>query len=1213
MIRGCAGRTRWGVLLMLGAGAGLFAGLPEMLSKPVFATASPAAEGDGEGWVEGSIEGGAEGDVYFEGEGLADPFIVSNSHPDPACWYFDTTFEAAWPAFAPEAPGFLWFVDQAPDTEPAPGTATFTAERQLVLPGLTQGTWWLHLAAADAAGAPLAESRAHFMFNVYAGPVEFSTNFATESSMAISDLDFAVDVHLYTGDWNQAVWQNLTPQNPASFWSPRYDHGAVVHAGAMWILGGKDSAAMFEYGGQSKNGLDWTKVGTDYHTSQFTRAIVYRDKIKTYESHPDWDDDATDYAAAAFQDRTWILGGFVSFDEVLCSYYFKSSDWEEEYDEGWWEGWDEGCEQFATQHTEGTINQVFSKRGNEATEFDYAPWLPRMYPVAFVFQDKLWVLGGYFRDWKVWKPEGSGDPPWMQYNEGEGDTEAPGEDLPGGWFLNDVWSMSGDGSWNRAAAGALWEARARHAALALDGKMWLFGGHRAEQKWGWGRPTASDESGVGTIWSLGQDEDFLNDIWTSSNGEDWELFEESAPWTGRFGHAALAFDGKIWILGGRTAEGSSNEIWCLGRPELHSSCLMGFRYMIDQKPDSVPTLDSTLAKGNRILARSSLPGRNWLHVAAEDTMGNLSAPAHYMLNMAYLAPIAISSSHPDPGKSYPFRDAEFFWSDPQQMSRAYYYVFDGESDTIPSAESPRTTARTLLFTNIAEGSHFLHLRGEDDEGHLSETAHFKINICFAAAPIIASPTHPDENIEYSSNDVTFTWEDPDGLAIGYYYDLTRQNQNGHVPATFTAEKSASFSDVGEGIWYLSVFSVDRYGNHSYLGSRRVMIVTEAALNYPPHAHFQIYPDSGNVPLTVRLENTSELFFLPVHVWSIDFGDGTVVDGSDPFRYQTHVYYDEGPFSVSLSITTAGGTAVETKANCVRATLLPPSADFSADSIYRYALANVHFRNTSNLHGLASLSWFMDFGDGNIQSGSGAMEGLDHVYEKSGHYTVSLSIVTAGGADTETKTAYMTIMASWPPVAAVSISDTSPSGGVPRRITVINDSALYGRPLSAWILNFGDGTVLTGSENWLSQEHVYEFSGYFTVSLTVTTDLGTDTDVKINCVHVLGDHYPSGLFSADVDKNNRIELSELLRTIQFFNSDGYRCAISPATSEDGFLPGAGTDHNCVPHTSDYNPADWRINLSELLRLIQFFNEGGYTYCPDQGTEDDFCSGYQDGGA
>lgn len=96
-------------------------------------------------------------------------------------------------------------------------------------------------------------------------------------------------------------------------------------------------------------------------------------------------------------------------------------------------------------------------------------------------------------------------------------------------------------------------------------------------------------------------------------------------------------------------------------------------------------------------------------------------------------------------------------------------------------------------------------------------------------------------------------------------------------------------------------------------------------------------------------------------------------------------------------------------------------------------------------------------------------------------------------------------------------------------------------------------------------------------------------------------------AADQNGDGVISLTELLRVIQFFNSQGYYCVTAPVTSEDGYLPGPGTSHDCMPHSSDYNPQNWQISLTELLRLIQFFNTGGYHACPGQGTEDGYCPG------
>lgn len=96
---------------------------------------------------------------------------------------------------------------------------------------------------------------------------------------------------------------------------------------------------------------------------------------------------------------------------------------------------------------------------------------------------------------------------------------------------------------------------------------------------------------------------------------------------------------------------------------------------------------------------------------------------------------------------------------------------------------------------------------------------------------------------------------------------------------------------------------------------------------------------------------------------------------------------------------------------------------------------------------------------------------------------------------------------------------------------------------------------------------------------------------------------SGIHTGDQNADNLISLSELLRIIQFYNMNALHCQDG---TEDGFAPGLGST-SCTPHNSDYNPQDWRISLSELLRLIQFFNSNGYHHCPGDPTEDGFCPG------
>jgi hypothetical protein len=59
-------------------------------------------------------------------------------------------------------------------------------------------------------------------------------------------------------------------------------------------------------------------------------------------------------------------------------------------------------------------------------------------------------------------------------------------------------------------------------------KMWVMGGVSMSLK----------------EWTL------LNDVWHSEDGVTWTQAQTSDIWPGRFGHACVAFKGKLWVLGG---------------------------------------------------------------------------------------------------------------------------------------------------------------------------------------------------------------------------------------------------------------------------------------------------------------------------------------------------------------------------------------------------------------------------------------------------------------------------------------------------------------------------------------------------------------------------------------------------------------------------------------------------------------------------------------
>ncbi|GEM_PF-2105522 len=133
----------------------------------------------------------------------------------------------------------------------------------------------------------------------------------------------------------------------------------------------------------------------------------------------------------------------------------------------------------------------------------------------------------------------------------------------------------------------------------------------------------------------------------------------------------------------------------------------------------------------------------------------------------------------------------------------------------------------------------------------------------------------------------------------------------------------------------------------------------------------------------------------------------------------------------------------------------------------------------------------------------------------------------------------------------------------------------------------------------------EATGYETCSKPFEINERQDTtldDISLKPIN----NEPPKYHSADYNSPDyEISLSELLRLIQIYNEGGaYHC---DPKGEGGYAFGAGSaeERKGEPHDSDYNPQDWNISQSELLRLIQLRTSG--LYHSDPAGEDGFAPG------
>jgi len=136
-----------------------------------------------------------------------------------------------------------------------------------------------------------------------------------------------------------------------------------------------------------------------------------------------------------------------------------------------------------------------------------ANWSKRVYPKATVFNNQLWVIGG---------------------------SDASS-------LLNDVWSSTDGIAWTQKTPSANWSKRVRQGLVVFNNKLWIMGGFST--------------AGAGK---------HFNDVWSSTDGTNWTQETASANWSVRESHELIVFNNKLWLMGGAGSGGytdTKNDIW----------------------------------------------------------------------------------------------------------------------------------------------------------------------------------------------------------------------------------------------------------------------------------------------------------------------------------------------------------------------------------------------------------------------------------------------------------------------------------------------------------------------------------------------------------------------------------------------------------------------------------------------------------------------------
>lgn len=272
------------------------------------------------------------------------------------------------------------------------------------------------------------------------------------------------------------------PEQPGSSVTKRYAHQMVSFKNKLWIIGGA------------------------------TDAITSLNDIWSYESATGWVQVTANAAFGArqghtvtvFDDKLWVIGGLDADREALNDVWSSSNglDW--------------------TLETAST------------------GFLPRTNHAVAVFDNKLWMVGGYnFDNGDQWFSDvrySSNGVDWIFSDFDVFDAReahalvahagklfvVAGNSAAG--KINDVWSMTSEGTWTEESVSAEFTAREHHQVVSFDNRMWLFGGK--------------------TIGSL-----YPKDTWMSFNQRNWQEATDYMP-VAPSSHQVVVYDDKLWLSGG---------------------------------------------------------------------------------------------------------------------------------------------------------------------------------------------------------------------------------------------------------------------------------------------------------------------------------------------------------------------------------------------------------------------------------------------------------------------------------------------------------------------------------------------------------------------------------------------------------------------------------------------------------------------------------------
>ena len=342
----------------------------------------------------------------------------------------------------------------------------------------------------------------------------------------------------------------------------------------------------------------------------------------------------------------------------------------------------------------------------------------------------------------------------------------------------------------------------------------------------------------------------------------------------------------------------------------------------------------------------------------------------------------------------------------------------------------------------------------------------------------------------------------EGTATGVNHEVTGSGDTYTISVTTVMSDGTIIPSIPSGVAH------DAAGNPNLSSTSTDNIVTYDSTP-PSLSDIAAVPSPAgeNALVTITFTVSEELEAAP-----------TVTVNGNPAAYDSQVGYDytytytvlgtdpNGAATIAISGTDlAGNPGTEENTSALVIDHTKPTANFTAAPRRGQPPLEVQFTDASAaIPGTPITDWSWDFGDG-PPLGSGQIP-APHTYAAAGVYTVTLTVTDAAmNSDSETKTDYVVVGG---PTADFTASPTS--GYAPLQVQFTDTSEPGASPITEWLWDFGDET--TSPEQ--SPAHTYLSGGDYTVTLTVTNAVASDTRTEQGYISVEPGIPPVANFAAE---------------------------------------------------------------------------------------------------